>query len=157
MSGYAVVLADPPWSFGAWNAPDKGRTAAAHYQTMSPADLEAMGSWIIDITAGNSALFLWTTCSTIPQAVALMPQWGYEFRTVAFVWLKMLRKPYRLTPANSDGWLHGQLPSVLGGGDLRGPIGAGAGGHPRGQNLHLPRRDGGAVHPGAAQGRPGGA
>lgn len=120
LKNYRVLLADPPWRFGAWSKAGKGRTAEHHYRTMMQEDLEDLGPWIIDITTANSALFMWSTNSTIPQALMLMGAWGFDYKTSAFTWLKLAKKPYRLTPANVDGYLAGNVPCVLGMGSLRG-------------------------------------
>ena len=98
MRNYQVLLADPPWLFGAWSKAGKGRTAEHHYRTMSIDDLVEMGLWVIDITAANSALFMWTTNSTIMEAGRVMEAWGYTYKTIAFAWLK-LRKTWHVDPA----------------------------------------------------------
>ena len=92
---YEIVLADPPWSFGTWSKADAGRTAAAHYSTMTQGELEAMGPWLRSITRDDSVLFLWATCSTLPQALALMAAWEFEYKTVAINWVKVQREPKR--------------------------------------------------------------
>jgi len=43
---------------------------------------------IADISADNSCLFLWTTMPMIPVALSVIEAWGFEYKTVAFVWVK---------------------------------------------------------------------
>lgn len=37
-------------------------------------------------------LFLWATFPQLPEALRLIKAWGFSFKTVAFVWLKLNRK-----------------------------------------------------------------
>ena len=37
-------------------------------------------------------LFLWATFPQLPEALRLIKAWGFTFKTVAFVWLKLNRK-----------------------------------------------------------------
>jgi N6-adenosine-specific RNA methylase IME4 len=45
-----------------------------------------------DIAAKDSALFLWATFPTLPQAFQVIDAWGFTYKTVAFVWVKRNRK-----------------------------------------------------------------
>ena len=37
-------------------------------------------------------LFLWATFPQLPEALQLIKAWGFQFKTVAFVWLKRNKK-----------------------------------------------------------------
>ena len=37
-------------------------------------------------------LFLWATFPQLPEALRLIWAWGFTFKTVAFVWLKLNKK-----------------------------------------------------------------
>ena len=37
-------------------------------------------------------LFLWATFPQLPEALRLIRAWGFTFKTVAFVWLKLNKK-----------------------------------------------------------------
>lgn len=41
-----------------------------------------------DLAAENCSLFLWTTGPKLLEAFEVIHSWGFEYRTVAFVWLK---------------------------------------------------------------------
>lgn len=89
MTRYDVILADPPWSYYAWdkNTGPNGRTAAKHYNTMS---IEQ----ICDIDVGqlandNAALFLWAVWPDIFRAREVIEAWGFTYRTIAWVWAKL--------------------------------------------------------------------
>ena len=44
---------------------------------------------VADLAAENCALFLWTTDPVLPQALDLIKQWGFTYKTIAFVWAKL--------------------------------------------------------------------
>ena len=45
-----------------------------------------------DITADNSILFMWATFPKIPDALEVIKAWGFQFKTVGFVWIKKNKK-----------------------------------------------------------------
>lgn len=53
---------------------------------MSQADLEALP--VRDLAADNSVLFLWVTMPKLAEGLALMPAWGFTYKTCAFTWAK---------------------------------------------------------------------
>ncbi len=86
MKLYDVIYADPPWSYGD-KAMNRGG-AERHYTTTSIADLAKLELPASD----NCALFMWATMPQIPAALDLMQQWGFSYKTVAFVWVKANKK-----------------------------------------------------------------
>ena len=44
---------------------------------------------VADLAAENCSLFLWTTDPVLPQALDLIKQWGFTYKTIAFVWAKL--------------------------------------------------------------------
>ena len=90
MHDYNIILADPPWSYRVWNKPDEGRTAASHYNTMSIADIRALP--VGRLAAKDCTLFLWVTFPTLREALTVLDAWGFTYKTVAFVWVKLNRK-----------------------------------------------------------------
>jgi N6-adenosine-specific RNA methylase IME4 len=85
---YLVILADPPWPYATYSAKGKGRSAEAHYSTMSIEDIAALpvGNWAAD----DSALLLWVTKPIAPRGYEVIKAWGFEYKTVAFTWVKTL-------------------------------------------------------------------
>ena len=57
MSGYGVVLADPPWSWKARSAKGEGRSAKNHYNVMEQDDLRRMS--VSGLAADDSVLCSW--------------------------------------------------------------------------------------------------
>jgi len=83
---YGVIYADPPWSFRNWSAKGTGRNAISHYDCLDFPALAALP--VSDLAADNCALFLWATDPLLPRAFELIKAWGFEYKTVAFYWVK---------------------------------------------------------------------
>ena len=85
---YDVILADPPWQFRVWDKDTgQGRSAEAHYSTMTIDDICALP--IRNLAANNSALFLWAVWPSLFEYVpSVLDAWGFEYKTIAWVWIK---------------------------------------------------------------------
>lgn len=83
---YNILYADPPWSYKAWNAKKGHKSAAAHYPTMSLPEICTLP--IQTMAANDCVLFLWATYPNLPQALQVMATWGFNYKTVAFTWVK---------------------------------------------------------------------
>jgi N6-adenosine-specific RNA methylase IME4 len=94
MKKYNVIYADPPWSYKAKNPPclikKQPLTCSVdyYYQTMSYSEIKAMP--IKDISERNSVLFLWATTPNIEQALSLVGDWGFKYKTM-ITWEKINR------------------------------------------------------------------
>ena len=94
MKKYKIIYADPPWRY------DQKRlqgVAEKHYATMNINDICALP--VADLADKDCVLFLWATFPMLPEALKLIQAWGFEYKTVAFVWLKQNKK----TPS----WFYG--------------------------------------------------
>lgn len=78
---YRVILADPPWKYG-----DKQTNRKKNYRRMSLREIRQMG--VGSIAAADSVLLLWTTGPHVPSAISVMGAWGFDYRTLAFTWVK---------------------------------------------------------------------
>lgn len=87
---YAVIYADPPWTFKTYSAKGKEKSAEKHYACMSREDIQALP--VQGIAAENCALFLWVTMPCLEQGLELIRRWGFTYKTCAFVWVKQNRK-----------------------------------------------------------------
>jgi len=84
---YGAIYADPPWSFRNWSAKGTGRNAISHYDCL---DFETLASLpVAECAADDCALFLWATDPLLPRAFELIRAWGFEYKTVAFYWVKL--------------------------------------------------------------------
>ncbi len=86
-----LILADPPWQYK--HKPPRSN-ADQHYQTM---DLESLKNFpISNLVADNCALFMWATWPKLRSAFALMEAWGFEYKTLAWEWVKQTKDGSKL-------------------------------------------------------------
>ena len=85
---YKLLLGDPPWAYGATKNTNCSLWGVTqnHYSTMSQDDLKKLP--VSSITADDSMLFMWATFPNLQQGLDVMKAWGFEYKTVAFVWVK---------------------------------------------------------------------
>lgn len=84
---YGAILADPPWKFEAYS--NKGittRSAESHYRTEAVTSLRDLP--VADWAAKDCTLFMWVVDSHLDQGIELMRAWGFDYKTIAFVWVK---------------------------------------------------------------------
>lgn len=91
---YKVIYADPPWDFKSWSEKGEGKSAQNHYNCMTMDKIIALP--VGNITQDNAIMFMWATDPLLPQQIHVMEQWGFCYRTMGFVWIKMNTK--RPTP-----------------------------------------------------------
>lgn len=82
---YGAILADPPWQFEAYSGPRVAQRSAHQHYAVEP--LDALAGMEVP-AADNCALFLWAVDSHLDQGIALIERWGFEFKTIAFIWVK---------------------------------------------------------------------
>jgi N6-adenosine-specific RNA methylase IME4 len=90
---YNVIYADPPWRYGSRQMfPSIKRSTRLEevYNTMATLDIKTLG--VKDITADDCCLLMWCTDSHLKQGIEVMEAWGFKYRTVAFVWVKLTAK-----------------------------------------------------------------
>ncbi len=84
---FKVILADPAWPYEVWSRDTgQGRSAEAHYPTMSLEDIAALP--VGDLADSGCVLFLWVTWPVLYQAQTVIEAWGFEYKTLAFDWVK---------------------------------------------------------------------
>lgn len=91
---YQIIYADPPWQYECGKVQGAAKN---HYSTMSIDDLCALP--VEDLAENDCVLFMWATFPKLPEALQLIKAWGFQYKTVAFVWLK--QNPKSLT------WFYG--------------------------------------------------
>lgn len=107
---YDIIYCDPPWDYGGKMQFDKSGTkdlnsnweknifiSAANfkYPTVKTKDLKKIP--ITEIASDDCLLFMWVTSPHLEQGIELGKSWGFNFRTVAFVWDKMVHNPGQYT------------------------------------------------------------
>lgn len=86
---YNIIYADPAWSYK--DKCNSGKRGAGHkYTVTSTADMANLP--ISKISADDCVLFMWATFPMLPDAFELMKAWGFNYKTVAFVWEKLNKK-----------------------------------------------------------------
>ena len=89
---YDIIYADPPWEY---SKDDKLRSAkdqsdihiSNYYSTMSMEELKALK--VPDIMKDDCLLFMWFVSPMLKKCIEVGESWGFEFRTIAFIWNKM--------------------------------------------------------------------
>jgi N6-adenosine-specific RNA methylase IME4 len=121
---YAILYADPPWEYGNVQHSGKGNPttggAGEHYPTMTLEELKALD--VEGACAEDALLFMWTSSPHLPQAVALMSAWSFEYVTVAFVWDKQRVNPGYYTMSQVELCLvgkRGRIPQPRGARNVR--------------------------------------
>ena len=86
MKKYQIIYADPPWQFKNYNDDTATNWAGQHYSLMTLEDIKSLP--VKHIADQNCVLFLWATFPTLPRAFEVVNAWGFEYKTVAFNWVK---------------------------------------------------------------------
>ena len=122
---YQTILADPPWDYdqrlhnGKRATPTGG--AADHYPTMTLGELAGLPVQRI-ADPQQSILFMWTTGPQLNNSIVLMMQWGFDYRTVAFVWDKRRTNPGYYTMSQCEyvlAGVRGKIPKPRGDRNVR--------------------------------------
>jgi len=86
---YPIIYADPSWSYR--DKCNAGKRGASHkYKTPPQSVIEALP--VADIAARDCALFMWVTMPKLYEAKSVIDAWGFEYKTVAFTWVKRNKK-----------------------------------------------------------------
>ena len=112
---YQVIYADPPWDYGGKMQYDKTTikdenvgfekkifisSATFKYPTVKLKQLKELD--VGSIAADDCLLFMWTTGPQMENAIELGTAWGFEYKTIAFVWDKMVHNPGRYTLSQTE-------------------------------------------------------
>jgi N6-adenosine-specific RNA methylase IME4 len=107
---YDIIYADPPWDYGGKMQFDKTSkcadeidltknifisSATFKYPTLKLKQLKEIP--IFEIAKDDSLLFMWVTNPHLAQGIELGRAWGFDYKTVAFVWDKMVHNPGQYT------------------------------------------------------------
>lgn len=101
---FDVLYADPPWFYHDRTFLDgkcnKTGSASDHYPTMTPQEL--MDMHIQKFVAKNCILYMWTTGPQLQISMDVMQAWGFRYKTIAFVWHKILPNPGHYTMSSTE-------------------------------------------------------
>ena len=88
MKKYQIIYADPCWKYR------QGKSMGINFQGAADAQYPCMDYKEIaklpikEISDEKCILFLWVTFPMLKEGIYVLEQWGFEYKTVAFVWLK---------------------------------------------------------------------
>ena len=107
---YSVIYADPPWHYNGkmqfdlsgtskknpdWEKDIFISSACFKYPTLRTKELMQLP--VKAIAEDDALLFMWSTNPHLDQAISLGKAWGFDYKTVAFVWNKMNHNPGQYT------------------------------------------------------------
>ncbi|WP_457744987.1 MT-A70 family methyltransferase [Sulfurimonas sp.] len=107
---YDIIYADPPWDYGGKLQFDKSSKSvdeidpgknifisSANFKYPTVKTKQLMKMPIHKIAKDDCLLFMWITNPHLAQGIELGKAWGFEYKTVAFVWDKMVHNPGQYT------------------------------------------------------------
>jgi N6-adenosine-specific RNA methylase IME4 len=112
---FDIIYADPPWHYNGKLQFDKSSTskekldlskkifistAGFKYPMLKTSELVQIP--ISTIAKDDCLLFMWTSNPHLAQSIELGKAWGFEYKTVAFVWDKMNHNPGQYTLSNCE-------------------------------------------------------
>lgn len=86
MKKYKIIYADPPWNYKAFGFAHAGRQENQYYKPMRMVDIYDIP--IKNITEEDCVLFMWAVPGFLPEAIHAMKCWGFDYKTIAFNWVK---------------------------------------------------------------------
>ena len=132
---FDVIYADPPWDYSGKMQYDKSSVktlnvgfeknifisaASFKYPTLKLKDLKELN--VKSIAADDCILFMWTTGPQMANSIELGIAWGFEYKTVAFVWDKQIHNPGRYTLSQTEfvlAFKRGRFPTPRGARNIR--------------------------------------
>jgi len=132
---YDVIYADPPWDYGGKMQYDKTSIKSENigferevfisaanfkYPTLKLKELKELD--VSSIVADDCILFMWTTGPQMANSIELGEAWGFEYKTVAFVWDKQVHNPGRYTLSQTEfvlAFKRGRFPTPRGARNVR--------------------------------------
>jgi site-specific DNA-methyltransferase (adenine-specific) len=102
---FEIIYADPPWKY---NRNVGEGIASEEYPTMDMVDIRNYLKQNKIIPKENSILFLWVTFPMLEEGLELIRNWGFEYKTCGFNWIKLEKngKPFfgigHYTKSNSE-------------------------------------------------------
>lgn len=110
---YSIVYADPCWNYAGreqHNKKEANKSVEQHYPTMTLDELKKLK--VKEICQKDCLLFMWTSSPHLNQAIELMTSWGFEYKTVAFVWYKQKTNPGYYTMSECELCLVGKKGNI---------------------------------------------
>ncbi len=85
-----IIYADPPWNYTATGQSIPSRSKKGQpYIAMRMIDIYDLE---LPDLADDCVLFMWATAPLMPEAIHTIKSWGFEYKTIAFTWIKKNKK-----------------------------------------------------------------
>lgn len=85
---YNIIYADPAWSYDDKCLHRGG--AERHYNTMDIEDIKNLP--VRKMASEDCILFMWATFPKLQEALDTISAWGFKYKTVGFVWIKINKR-----------------------------------------------------------------
>ena len=86
---YNIIYADPPWTYR--DKAHAGKRGVEYkYPTMTIEDIKNLP--VQQIIGDDCILFLWVTWPLIQEGLDTLRSWGFEYKTIGFIWIKKNKK-----------------------------------------------------------------
>ena len=101
---FQIIYMDPPWYYNKKLQYDKTDlyVSSASFKYPAMKTKEMMKIPIDKISDDNCLLFMWSTSPHLDQAIMLGESWKFKYKTVSFVWNKMIHNPGQYTLSNCE-------------------------------------------------------
>ena len=94
MKKYQIIYADCPWRFKNWSMDELAKrgerwarkAGRSPYNVMDTQSIASLP--ILPMADKDCVLFLWATYPKLEDALTVVKGWGFEYKTVAFTWVK---------------------------------------------------------------------
>ncbi|POO54273.1 hypothetical protein CPJ18_01855 [Agrobacterium rosae] len=86
-AAYPIGYADPAWPQEAWSE-ETGQDKGLRYPSMTVEDIKALCAGDNSPFTRDAVLLLWVTANRLPDGIAVLEAWGFEFVT-SWVWDKV--------------------------------------------------------------------
>lgn len=85
---YGIIIIDAPWRFLTRSDKGRGKDPTRHYAggSMSLDDIKALP--VGELADQRCALACWVYNPMLPEGMAVLDAWGFEFKAVLFYWVK---------------------------------------------------------------------
>ena len=88
---YNIIYADPAWEYRESGSKKNSRgMAKQHYSTMKTEDICRLD--VQKISTDSTVLLMWVTFPRLEQGLQVISEWGFIYKTAAFVWVKKNKK-----------------------------------------------------------------
>lgn len=86
----SVFGSDPNWLYASRGRHGEDRSASQHYAVDGIDGIRELWRAVMPCLAEDCVALTWTVDWNLPAALALLAEFGFEFKTVAYTWVKLL-------------------------------------------------------------------